>query len=415
LADEKGAVLTHREPDPVSEGAVYALVLVSIFFPTSWHEQIHQGMVVACFGAQIFLLGLITARRGVDVLGFVLLAAALGLLFAFTLLSRREEYALGAALQYGTPLLLFAVRIPPGMAMGRGTGRFITFFLAVNFLLLIYGFAIAADVQSANLLTHSVYSAFYDQLYEHMVEWFHKPVTVFATHSIAAFAAFVLFLANLLLYRARGAAVFMVFAVSHLVILLLLKSVSAIGFLVLSVLVLALLQRGLPRTLGLSLIACACAAAWWYGPLLRDTLNILTSTEGGFLGRYSEGAPLGRTIHYILQHPFAPIGLEFNRDVFYGDSGIIEYLVRGSVPLLLIVYASLWLFLRRFIDSFRVRLGVLCTIVLFETGYTILTYYRTTGLLVLLCLAYVASRYRDRPRFEKPAGARANTAPVNAP
>ena len=399
----------------MSEGAVYALVATSLFFPTSWDGQIYQGLVVACFGAQIAFLCVIALRRGIDVLGLSLLAATLGLLFAFTLFSRREEYALGAALQYGAPLLLFASRIPPGMAMHRGAARFVAFFGAVNFILLIYGFAIASDVHSANLLTRSIYSAFYDQLYEHMVAWFHKPVTVFATHSIAAFAAFVLFLANLFLYRGRGDAVFLLFGLSQLVILVLLKSVSAIGFLGLSLVVLAVLQRGLLRALGFTLIVCAFAVAFWYRQLLIDAWTILASTEGGFIGRYSEGAPLGRTIHYILQHPLAPIGLEFNRDVFYGDSGIIEYLVRGSVPLLLIMYASLWLFLRRFIDRVGVRLGVFSAIVLFETGYTILTYYRTTGLLVLLCLAYVASRPRLRLRSHEPGAAKPHTVGERAP
>lgn len=384
--------MTPYRSDQLSEAATYLFILTSLFFPTSWQEQIRGELIVAGFGVQIALLCVIALRRGVDIRSLVLLAAALGLLFAFTLLSRREEYALGAALQYGTPLLLFAVRIPEDLAIGRSGRRFIAFFGAMNVVLLLYGFGIAANVQGAKWLTHSIYSAFFDELYEQMVEWFNKPVTVFATHSIAAFAAFVLFLANLFLYRARRSTVFLLFALLHLVILVLLKSVSAIGFLGLSLVILAVLQQGLLKAFGVALLVCLGAAAWWNSSFLIDAWAILTSTGGGFLGRYAEGAPLERTIHFILQHPFAPIGLEFNRDVFYGDSGIVEYLVRGSVPLLLIMYAALWLFLRRSIDSFRVRLGVFSMILLFETGYTILTYYRTTGLLVLLCLTYVASR-----------------------
>jgi hypothetical protein len=363
-------------------------------------------------------------RRGVVLVNVICLLAALALLFGFTLLHTRQDYALGAAVFYANALLLFATRLPVDVVLGLGGNRrFAAFFLSTNVIILTIGFGIAADIESAKAITRFAYSAFYDELYVQMVEWYNKPVTVFSTHSIAAFASFVFFVGNVLLFGC-GRRVFALLALAHLLILVLLKSVSAIGFLVLSILVLLIATRGVTRIATVVVLGVGLPLAFWqisdYLPILW---RVVTATESGFLGRYAEGTALERTIDYILNYPLLPIGLTFDPGLFYGDSGFVEYVLRGSLPLLILMYAALWLFLARYVDSPRVRAGLFSCILLFETGYTMLTQPRAPGLLILLALTYVVSKQRVRnsdalPRSHHYASVRAAVAtsePVRLP
>src|SRR5260370_14093568 len=93
---------------------------------------------------------------------------------------------------------------------------------------------------------------------------------------------------------------------------------------------------------------------------------------------------------YLFDHSFSPIGLARSAsglDVsspthfFVGDSGPVEYLLRGSVPLLFLIYLGLYGFLRRNLVS-RAHSTILFFVILaFETGFSALDSSRTFFLL----------------------------------
>ena len=57
---------------------------------------------------------------------------------------------------------------------------------------------------------------------------------------------------------------------------------------------------------------------------------------------------LGGNLRYLNEAPFSPIGFTYGpEDLFYGDSGSILMLVRGSLPLLVMVYLAYGRFLVR--------------------------------------------------------------------
>lgn len=106
--------------------------------------------------------------------------------------------------------------------------------------------------------------------------------------------------------------------------------------------------------------------------------------------RFASGGTLRGEINYLLSHPLSPVGLkrsesafevESGEHFFIGDSGPLEYLVRGSVPLLVLVYFGLYRFLRGNLAA-RAHLVVLFLVIIaFETGFSALGSSRTYFLL----------------------------------
>jgi hypothetical protein len=113
----------------------------------------------------------------------------------------------------------------------------------------------------------------------------------------------------------------------------------------------------------------------------------LNNTISGPLARYgAEGNVVGGPISYLMKHPLSPIGFAppISTDVI--DSGTVEYLIRGSAPLLILVYLGLYRFLRHNMPSRIHVLTLFLAVVMFETGFTALIYYRTACLLPFLVI-----------------------------
>ncbi|MEO7651366.1 MAG: hypothetical protein ABIZ80_12950, partial [Bryobacteraceae bacterium] len=114
----------------------------------------------------------------------------------------------------------------------------------------------------------------------------------------------------------------------------------------------------------------------------------------GLLGRYSASGGLLGNLQYIADNPFSPIGLGLSRRLWYADSGPVEYIMKGSFPLLLSVYAGLFLFFRKNLVSKSRALFLFVVFVGFEVGYSNLQYFRTQYLLPFL-IVYLNSLDRQ--------------------
>jgi hypothetical protein len=71
----------------------------------------------------------------------------------------------------------------------------------------------------------------------------------------------------------------------------------------------------------------------------------------------------------------------FSPQLWYADSGPVEYILKGSFPLLFAVYTGAFLFFRRNLRSKRRAMFVFLVFLGFELGYTNLQYIRTQCLL----------------------------------
>jgi hypothetical protein len=119
-------------------------------------------------------------------------------------------------------------------------------------------------------------------------------------------------------------------------------------------------------------------------PQLAGT--ILNSDVNGLLPRYGPGGALRAPLTYLFDHPMSPIGFITPSavaagDTALGDSGPVEYLLRGSIPLLVLVYFGLYKFLRFNLPLREHALFLFLVIVAFEIGFSSLIYFRTLYLL----------------------------------
>jgi hypothetical protein len=81
-------------------------------------------------------------------------------------------------------------------------------------------------------------------------------------------------------------------------------------------------------------------------------------------------------VEYLRNHPFSPVGASFREGFVFGDDGPVEYLLRGSVPFLLLIYGGLFYFLRRNVILRSHAYFLFAAILLFELGITTLTSLR---------------------------------------
>ena len=76
--------------------------------------------------------------------------------------------------------------------------------ISINIFIFLIGFGTVLNVQLVIDLQSEFYQSIGDELFEHMVIWYSKPVTVFGSHSTAAFMYLVLFVVNLKLIEVIG-------------------------------------------------------------------------------------------------------------------------------------------------------------------------------------------------------------------
>ena len=111
-------------------------------------------------------------------------------------------------------------------------------------------------------------------------------------------------------------------------------------------------------------------------------------------------------INYLYDHPWSPIGFTVGPSAsiddvatsshfFVGDSGPLEYLLRGSFPLLFFIYFGLYKFLMQNVMLRSYAWGLFLAIVVFEAGFSVLSYPRTYYLLpfFVIYLNWVSSSH----------------------
>jgi len=219
------------------------------------------------------------------------------------------------------------------------------------------------------------FNNYYEELLPAMVSGL-KPVTVFATHSLAGTFAYLFFFLNFRAYKQTGGRISFWLAVLHVGMCLAMMSTT-------SLLLSALAVGELIYVFKWRAIALFSAIVLLIPSNIREAslgaVQLFWGAEGnGFLARYQAGGTMHLSIMYLIDHPFLPLGFAYpGDDLRLIDSGPIEYLLMGSIPLLLLVYGGFFLFLRRNLvskwDCYRLFAVLLAT----EIGIPVLTYARS--------------------------------------
>jgi hypothetical protein len=381
---------TRRKFDAAIIGS---LLVLGFYFPTSIGEQFSTALFGINYLLSLVLLSLLflEAEDRPSVLVCVSLLSIVPLLFVFTYTSGLHTYTFGTFCGFAVLSVLLItnlreVRFPPYL---------FHLCMLVNILNILAGLAILAgsDLVKQFLVTH--YSVYYPELVPNML-LFRKPVLTFGTHSIAAFFLYLFFYANLQTYRFRGKRLFLLFAFCYLFLTAALLSVSglilaAVGALQLYWFLWSSVRRRWFWGGALLAVLGMIAGFQFLGSVVKNwadvsegAKSILTWSGGGFLGRLAAGGTLRDSIDYLRYHPFSPVGVADKAGLMFQDSGLVEYLLRGSVILVFLVYGGLFFFLRRSLLS-KVDAHWLFLVILgFELGFTALTNFRALYLLPFL-------------------------------
>lgn len=299
-------------------------------------------------------------------------------------------------LGYGGPYLLLALLF--ALNLRDVVPHANTLFL-LNVILISLGLIshFKPDLVQAFFADH--YSAFRPgpELVEEMLQS-GKPVLSFVTHSLAAFFFWLFFYLNWQTWERRGKVLYIGFSLSYMLLALMLQSFSGYAVVVIGLLV--ILHTLVKRRSGLGILAIVTclsliglvAARGGVGEGVIDSVyETANSRENGILGRYTGNGPGVLSLGYLSQNPLRPIGLGYSSDLpVISDSGLIELAVRGSFPLVLVVYGGFWWFLRRNVKWRRSRIVLFAAFMAFELGFSNLLYFRTLYLLPF-AVAYLNS------------------------
>ncbi len=365
------------------------LLIVGLFFPTSVRGNIVVSLPVAhaaMFGALCLWIGLTRDAFG-SVFQRWIAAFIVAWLLAMTVLSPFRDLAVGAMANYVPLALLFALDLR-SMRIARRIDTLLT--VTTLAVLAVGALAIGGSLLIRRVIVAS-YSSGYPDLVANML-LLRKPVFTFGSHAVAGFFYFLLFYLNLETYRARHSVTHLWLATTCVLGGFFLTSVTAGILMTWASALLFLGAKGHRVVLTVCLVGVAALGITFLSQQLGDLrvlaglLSSFSSQANGLRGRYSAGGNLLSNLEWLRLHPLRPVGLTYSSSLFFGDSGAIEYLTRGSLPLLLAVYGAFTLFLWKGLLNRRHALFLLCATLAFETGFSVMMYHRYLYLLTFTVL-----------------------------
>jgi hypothetical protein len=385
--------------DRVATVLLALLLAIGFYFPTSRAETISVKLYLACAASLLAVLSALLLRRGgvLGALPLVNFAAINVLLLVATLFSPFHTFAYGGYI----PILLFSILFCVRVKDIRLTDTARRLFDIANAINLGLALLLMLKVPAIVDLFLRNYAYGYEELVPYMLEE-GKPVLTFGSHSIAGFFFYLLFYVTLQTFVARRTRLHLLYAIGYLGLLLSLASFTSMVFGAVATAQLALSFEWRKSVVaGLATAALLVIGIGFAAPRLDafaefhgDLVEILSRKENGLIGRYSSTGGLSANLEYITGHPFAPIGLGMSWQLWYSDSGPVEYVLKGSFPLLIAVYAGAFLFLRKNLVSKQRAFFLFAVFLSFELGYSNLQYIRTQCFLPFL-LVYL--NWLDRP------------------
>jgi hypothetical protein len=393
-----------------------AVFLVGLYCPTSIDTVQSKWLWAApgVFAIAVFVT--VILRYGLHAAPLVCAIGAMSSLLFFTAITPLWILTPGALLPYTALLLLICTDLS-GVAYGWPL-RFA--WIGANILNILLAALIVADYAPVKTFFISTYSAFYDRLVSNMLAA-GKPVLMFASHSIAAFFFFVCFYLHLRTFTARRSNGSLVMAMVYLLLLVLLKSISAYCLFVAGVALLFYHTAG-PRTvmiLSAGVVAICVTTAWVNTAKWNETMasveQVWNDSGSGFQGRYLENGVLNQDLKYLNEHPLQGVGIGYSESLWYGDSGPIELLIRGSIPLLLAVYIGFWTFVRNSLISKGMAIAVFLMYFSFEIAYSNLLYLRTVCVLPFVIVYLNGLGRRHAFQIEEAHSPAVLRAPASAP
>jgi len=369
------------------------IAVIGLYLPTSSGGNINDVIKLTYIASLCICLGLLILLNGV-VSPYSILTSLLILLSITlaTLVSSLPGFAPGGLIAFIVLALLFMVNL-----------RYLTMsrlikatYIGINLVNLVVGWAIVLNIEIVDQLLLSWYNDFYPMLLTNMVGWYNKPVLSFGSHSIAGLFMFLFMYLAIRSYFAYRNPMYLFLAFSYVSFLWFLQSVTSLILAVVAIIYcivalrpaskravnylflifpLVTLLLGVITLLKFSEILIALNTGF------ETILGVLTSPLNGFWGRFSEDGILKQNLAFIANSWYRPAGLRTEDGLFFGDSGPIEYMVRGSFLMLFSIYGGLYIFLSKNLRRQHTAIFLFLLILAAEIGFTHIKYFRLTSLL----------------------------------
>jgi len=370
------------------EFACALLLIAGLYLPTSVHEQQSSLFALLSFVVLLILFLYLAWKHGTRpgaVPIFTLpIMIILGASTLCALISGPFRFGWGVFALFGLLAMLLALDLRTVRS-----GRFVyAVFAVANILNIACGIAILVGNEWIAQFLPAFYSHFYPELVPNMIR-VHRPVLTFSTHSLAGLFLYLFFWLNWETYKIRRTALSLFFAISELILLVALTSFTSLALATLALAQIFLWLWKRSRNVFVAAMLCVVVIVMFGGRLVRDQLDelpelgvtLLNTDNNGPLVRYGPGGDLRPTMAYLYNNPLSPIGFATPSYLYIVDSGPLEYLLRGSLPLLVFIYFGLYRFLRYNLALRSHALTLFLVIIAFETGFTAFTYFRTLYLL----------------------------------
>lgn len=396
---------TVAESSTLEQVVLILLLVVGMYFPTSVNGEHNPAGILITFAVWLVLLVSLVCKRSVNlaVAGFISIPIMM-LLSAFTLwglLRHPVKIDSGLFVKFGAIALLYTVDLR-GLWLGRIADRA---FVLVNVLNIAMGILILAGNDWVTDFLPRYYWNSDSLLVPHMLA-LHKPILTFGTHSLAGLFLYLFFWVTWEAFRCNGSRLAMAFALTYFILLLALASFTSLALAALAAAEAGSWLWKRNRHIFCALVLGSALAVVFFLPMIAVQIDdmgalpqfaagtFLNLEQSGLLSRYGPGGDLKGEMNYLSENPFSPIGLaspEFDETPQHfgvGDSGPLEYLVRGSIPLLLLLYYGLYRFLKHNLVVPAHVTKLFLVLIFFETGFSALTASRAYFLLpfFIVCL-----------------------------
>ncbi|MCA1929384.1 hypothetical protein [Rheinheimera sp.] len=383
-------------------------LLIALFFPTSINGVInpHLSLIGNLIALIVFFAGIMIGSLRLSLTLFAISLAFMLLLAVMTILSPFSQITLGAVVPYVTFLSVCSINIK-SVVFTKAQRRVVIFLIII---LLISCFLVVFDFKPFIAFQESYYQMFPD-LFDFMMNWAKKPVLMFATHSVAGFAYFLIALILFIFARIADSkairyslflasisfSVFLVLLLSNtgfilFVVMLLIylfsmfKAFGVWGWLISLIVLVALVS------INIDVITTVLSFAW------DSFITVASSKNNGLLARFTLDSRLAGSYEYVFNSPFVGVGFTDHPSLAFGDNLLSEYVLRAGFLGYLLVLILVFGFFYSNLKLKTVAILLFIFVILSDLGYPLFVALRFVfifPLIIVLSNYYYALKNRE--------------------
>jgi hypothetical protein len=381
----------------MNNNIILFLLIIGLFFPTSLSAEIKNFQSVYSVILILVLLWSLIRRKYLPKIPLLIFLGINFVLLLATWITPFNEYAVGSYLAYLSLSILFLL----GLKNNRFTESHIRIFKWINIIIIILGFLVINQNQIIIDFFIQNYSYYYEDLVR-FASYTKKPVIMFASHSIAAFYFYIFFYLCLESYKKTKQLSFLFISISYVVLMLYLNSFTTHVFLIIATI--QIIKCFLPKkpvVTVMTLVLSCLIFRYRITDLYQSTQNAFLSESNGLIGRFKSTGYQAQNLDYISENFYRPVGFGYSDDLFFGDSGMVEVLLRGSLLLFILIYAGVFLFYKSNLILKRDAIFLFLIFMMMEIGYTTFIYFRSLFIIPFILVYINSIRSLDETQLKK--------------